>query len=89
LIGLYDADNRACASASGQVDKRESIAFVLCCILLSICHLINNNEPLISIFGCLTQNITELNPRTRESLRFDKRYECYLRPAGLMVLVNF
>ncbi|XP_062193625.1 uncharacterized protein LOC133897064 [Phragmites australis] len=34
------------------------------------------------------QNLTELNPRTREPLRFDKRYEHYLRPAGLMGLVN-
>ncbi|CAL4965497.1 unnamed protein product [Urochloa decumbens] len=51
LIGLYDADHRARALASGK-------------------------------------NLTELNPRTREPLRFDKRYECYLRPAGLMGLVN-
>ncbi|KAK3160446.1 hypothetical protein QOZ80_1BG0059540 [Eleusine coracana subsp. coracana] len=51
LIGVYDADHRARALASGQ-------------------------------------NLTELNPRTREPLQFDKRYECYLRPAGLMGLVN-
>ncbi|TVU21641.1 hypothetical protein EJB05_31291, partial [Eragrostis curvula] len=51
LIGLYDADHRAHALASGK-------------------------------------NLTELNPRTREPLQFDKRYECYLRPAGLMGLVN-
>jgi len=35
LIGLYDADHRARALASGQVDQRESIAFVLYCMLLS------------------------------------------------------
>ncbi|XP_015639817.2 uncharacterized protein [Oryza sativa Japonica Group] len=34
------------------------------------------------------QHLTELNPRTREPLRFDRRYECYLRPAGLMGLAN-
>lgn len=34
------------------------------------------------------QHLTELNPRTREPLRFDKRYERYLRPAGLMGLAN-
>ncbi|KAL6848121.1 hypothetical protein ACP4OV_022249 [Aristida adscensionis] len=51
LIGLYDADHRGRALASGQ-------------------------------------HLTELNPRTREPLQFDKRYECYLRPAGLMGLVN-
>ncbi|KAL6627361.1 hypothetical protein ACP70R_031087 [Stipagrostis hirtigluma subsp. patula] len=51
LIGLYDAEHRARAIASGE-------------------------------------HLTELNPRTREPLRFDKRYERYLRPAGLMGLVN-
>ncbi|KAI5005038.1 hypothetical protein ZWY2020_032281 [Hordeum vulgare] len=34
------------------------------------------------------QHLTELNPRNREPLRFDKRYERYLRPAGLMGLAN-
>lgn len=35
LIGLYDADHRARALASGQVDQREYIAFVLYCIFFS------------------------------------------------------
>lgn len=43
---------------------------------------------MIYVFHCLAQNLSELNPRTREPLRFDKRYERYLRPAGLMGLVN-
>ncbi|KAK1661848.1 hypothetical protein QYE76_050007 [Lolium multiflorum] len=34
------------------------------------------------------KNLTELNPRNREPLRFDKRYECYLRAAGLIGLAN-
>ncbi|KAF7021226.1 hypothetical protein CFC21_034211 [Triticum aestivum] len=62
--------------ASGTVDTTSSL-------LIGLYDEVHRGRALAS-----GQHLSELNPRNREPLRFDKRYERYLRPAGLMGLAN-